>query len=164
MQKQQKALRLISDLLEERRKSHSEGCNKGDFLDQIVEDMGKEAFLTKEFVTIVMFGLLLASVEIVSATITLAIKYLLDNPSAVQQLTVSILIRIIIRFIFTLQNFHVFYMENLDFWLKFYQEEHEEILKKREGTNPGLSWEEYKTMTFTHYVSYASFWQLFPRK
>ena len=115
MQKQQKALRLISDLLEERRKSHSEGCNKGDFLDQIVEDMGKEAFLTKEFVTIVMFGLLLASVETVSATITLAIKYLLDNPSAVQQLTVSILIGIIIRFILHCKIFMVFIWKTLIF-------------------------------------------------
>ncbi|XWS28752.1 hypothetical protein CRYUN_Cryun25bG0098100 [Craigia yunnanensis] len=118
IKKQQKVLRLIRDMIEERRKSHSEGCKKGDFLDQILEDMGKEAFLTKEFVAIVMFGLLLASVETISATTTLAIKYLLDNPSALQQLT----------------------------------EEQEEILKKRDGTNPGLSWEEYKTMTFTHYV------------
>ncbi|XVF68903.1 hypothetical protein PTKIN_Ptkin11bG0038500 [Pterospermum kingtungense] len=116
---QEKAQRLIGDLIEERRQSFSEGCNKGDFLDQIMEDMGKESFLTKDLITPVMFGLLLASVETISATITLAIKYLLDNPTALQQLT----------------------------------EENEEILKKREGgTNPGLSWEEYKTMTFTHYV------------
>ena len=120
MQKQQKALRLISDLLEERRKSHSEGCNKGDFLDQIVEDMGKEAFLTKEFVTILMFGLFFASVDNISPTTTLAIKYLLDNPLALKQLTVSILIRIIIRFIFTLQSSHAFYMENLDIWFKIF--------------------------------------------
>ncbi|XVF68905.1 hypothetical protein PTKIN_Ptkin11bG0038700 [Pterospermum kingtungense] len=121
IKKQQKVFKVMSDLIEERKKSISEGFDdKGDLLDQIVGDMGKEAFLTTDFVTYVMFGLLLASVETISATITLAIKYLLDNPSALQQLT----------------------------------EEHEEILKKREagGTNPGLSWEEYKTMTFTHYV------------
>lgn len=93
MQKQQKVLKVMSDLLEERKKSISEGRSKGDFLDHIVKDMGEESFLTKGFITYVMFGLLLASVETVSATITLAIKYLLDNPSALQQLTVSILIR-----------------------------------------------------------------------
>ncbi|XVE79474.1 hypothetical protein DITRI_Ditri14bG0061900 [Diplodiscus trichospermus] len=58
------------------------------------------------------------NVETVSTTTSLAIKCLLDNPSALQQLA----------------------------------EEHEEILKKREGSNPGLMWEEYKNMTFTHYV------------
>ncbi|XP_021277835.1 cytochrome P450 87A3-like [Herrania umbratica] len=115
---QRKAVKLMSQLLEERRKSYSQGCNKGDFLGQIVEDMEKEEFLTKEFVVNVMFGLLLASVETISTTTALAIKCLLDNPSALQQLT----------------------------------EEHEEILKKRESTNHGLSWKEYKSMTFTHYV------------
>ena len=78
-------------MIEERRKSHSEGCNKGDFLDQIVEDIRKEAFLTKEFVTILMIGLFFASVDNISPTTTLAIKYLLDNPLALKQLTVSIL-------------------------------------------------------------------------
>ncbi|EOY33878.1 Cytochrome P450, putative [Theobroma cacao] len=115
---QRKVEKILSELLEERRKSYSQGCNNGDFLGQIVEDMGKEAFLTKEFAVSLMFGLLLASVETISSTATLAIKYLLDNPSALQQLT----------------------------------EEHEEILKKREDTSLGLSWEEYKSMTFTHYV------------
>ncbi|XP_021277834.1 cytochrome P450 87A3-like [Herrania umbratica] len=118
IKKQQKALKLISQLLEVRRKSYSQGCNKGDFLGQIVEDMGKEAFLTEEFVINAIFCLLVASVETISTAVTLAIKCVLDDPSTLQQLT----------------------------------DEHEEILKKREGANRGLSWEEYKSMTFTHYV------------
>ncbi|EOY33845.1 Cytochrome P450, putative isoform 1 [Theobroma cacao] len=118
IKKQQKVLTLISQLLEERRKSYSQGCNNGDFLGQLVEGMGKEAFLTPEFVSNVIFGLLAATIDTISSAVTLAIKCVLDDPSALQQLT----------------------------------EEHEEILKKREGTNLGLSWEEYKSMTFTHYV------------
>ncbi|KAB2095683.1 hypothetical protein ES319_A01G056100v1 [Gossypium barbadense] len=124
IQKKRKAIKLTTWVLEERMKGYSydnsaEGCNKkGDFLDEIVGDIGKEAFLTKEFVPFLLFGLLLATVETISPTTTLATMYLLDNPSALQQLT----------------------------------EEHEEILKNREGANSGLVWEEYKSMTFTRYV------------
>ncbi|XVF19941.1 hypothetical protein REPUB_Repub11eG0154900 [Reevesia pubescens] len=122
IKKQRKALKVTSKLVEERMKKYyndPKGWNKkGDFLDQIVGDMGKEAFLTKERVSYLLFALLFATVETISAIITLAVKYLLDNPSAVQQLT----------------------------------EEHEEILKKRENGNSGLLWNEYKSMTFTHYV------------
>ncbi|MBA0705439.1 hypothetical protein Golax_017631, partial [Gossypium laxum] len=94
IQKKRKAIKLTSRVVEERMKGHScdnsaEGCNKtGDYLDEIVGDIGKEAFLTKEFVPYLLFGLLLATVETISPTITLATMYLLDNPSALQQLTV----------------------------------------------------------------------------
>lgn len=64
------------------------GISKTDFLDQIVEDMRTESFLTKEFATHVLFGILLASFETVSSTIALAIKYLSDHPSLLQQLKV----------------------------------------------------------------------------
>ncbi|XWS71112.1 hypothetical protein CRYUN_Cryun03dG0110300 [Craigia yunnanensis] len=114
---QQKIIKLITELVEVRIKSYPEG-RKGDFLDEIVEDIGKEEFLTKEFVIYVIFGLFFASFETISSTLTLAIKYVFDNPSVLQQLT----------------------------------EEHEEILKKREDPNSGLLWEEYKSMTYTHYV------------
>jgi hypothetical protein len=33
------------------------------------------------------------------------------------------------------------------------QEEHEAILKKREDSSSGITWEEYKSMTFTTQVS-----------
>ncbi|XVE79475.1 hypothetical protein DITRI_Ditri14bG0062000 [Diplodiscus trichospermus] len=116
--KQQKALKLVTQLVEERRKSYSQGSRKGDFLDQLVEDMGKEAILTKDFVHFIVFGILFATIEIISLSFNLAAKFLLDNPSLLQQLT----------------------------------EEHEAILKNREDASCGLSWEEYKSMTFTHYV------------
>ncbi|PPD79696.1 hypothetical protein GOBAR_DD23386 [Gossypium barbadense] len=91
--KKRKAIKLTTWVLEERMKGYSydnsaEGCNKkGDFLDEVIGDIGKEAFLTKEFVPYLLFGLLLATVETISPTVTLATMYLLDNPSALQQLT-----------------------------------------------------------------------------
>ncbi|MFQ6621194.1 hypothetical protein Gotur_003016 [Gossypium turneri] len=94
IQKKRKAIKLTTWVLEERMKGYSydnsaEGCNKkGDFLDEVIEDIGKEAFFTKEFVSFLLFGLLVATVETISPTVTLATMYLLDNPSALQQLTV----------------------------------------------------------------------------
>ncbi|KAK8706257.1 hypothetical protein V6N13_049830 [Hibiscus sabdariffa] len=118
VQKQRKGRRLASRVLEERMKASSCSNKNGDFLDQLVEDIGKEEFLTKETVPFLLFGLIVATVESLSPAITLATMYLLDNPSAFQELT----------------------------------EEHEKILNKREDGSSGLVWEEYKSMTFTHYV------------
>ncbi|MBA0792016.1 hypothetical protein Gohar_016548, partial [Gossypium harknessii] len=86
--KKRKAIKLTTWVLEERMKGYSydnsaEGCNKeGDFLDEVIGDIGKEAFFTKEFVSFLLFGLLVATVETISPTVTLATMYLLDNPSA----------------------------------------------------------------------------------
>ena len=51
--------------------------------------MKTETFLTDNFVIYMMFGLLLASFETISSTLTLAIKLINDHPKVVQQLTVS---------------------------------------------------------------------------
>ncbi|XP_021674757.2 cytochrome P450 87A3-like [Hevea brasiliensis] len=113
---QKRIIKLIAGVLEERRRSPRK--QKEDLLDQVVEDMKKETFLTDDFAIYMMFGLLLASFETISSTLALAIKFLTDNPSVVERLT----------------------------------EEHEAILKNRGNANSGLSWEEYKSMTYTHHV------------
>ena len=87
-QNQKEAIKLMREIMEERRSS-LENC-KEDFLQQVVDDMGKEKFLTDDFVVHLMFGLLLASFETISSTLTLAIILLSDHPSAVQQLAVNI--------------------------------------------------------------------------
>ena len=74
-------------MLEERKRNPE--LRKGDFLDLVVADMKTETFLTDNFVIYMMFGLLLASFETISSTLTLAIKLINDNPKVVQQLTVS---------------------------------------------------------------------------
>ncbi|KAK9990278.1 hypothetical protein SO802_025263 [Lithocarpus litseifolius] len=91
---------------------------KRDFLDQILADMKTETFLTDKFVIYMMFGLLLASFETISSTLTLAIMLINENPKVIRELT----------------------------------EEHEAILKNKEDVNYGLTWKEYKSMTFTHNV------------
>ncbi|RVW50972.1 Cytochrome P450 87A3 [Vitis vinifera] len=84
----------------------------------MIDDMKKEKFLSDDFVVFVMFGILFASFETISSTLTLAIKLLIEHPLVMQQLI----------------------------------EEHEAILKNREDPNSGISWKEYKSMTFTHQV------------
>ncbi|KAG7966912.1 hypothetical protein I3843_08G073200 [Carya illinoinensis] len=116
LQNQKTAVKIITNTLEERKRNPE--IRKGDFLDQILADMKTESFLTEKFITYMMFGLMLASFETISATLTLAIKLITDNPKVLQELT----------------------------------EEHEAILNSREDADSGLTWKEYKSMTFTHNV------------
>ncbi|GMY34189.1 cytochrome P450 87A3-like [Fagus crenata] len=116
LQNQKKAINLITSVLEERKQNPE--LRKGDFLDQILADMKTETFLNDNFITYMMFGLLLASFETISSTLTLAIKLINDHPKVIQELT----------------------------------EEHEAIIKNRENANSGLTWKEYRSMTFTHNV------------
>ncbi|XP_030937236.1 cytochrome P450 87A3-like isoform X1 [Quercus lobata] len=116
LQNRQKLVNLMTKIYEERKRNPEIG--KGDFLDQILMDMKTETFLTDKFIIYVMFGILLASFETMSSTLTLAIMLLSDKPKMVKELT----------------------------------EEHEAILKSREDANSGLTWKEYKSMTFTHNV------------
>ncbi|TYH80698.1 hypothetical protein ES332_D03G149200v1 [Gossypium tomentosum] len=85
LKKKEKALKLTSGVLEERMNLYP--TDKGDLLEKMVGDMGNEAGLTKQFVSHALFGLLIATIETIAPTITLAAKYLLDNPSALQHLT-----------------------------------------------------------------------------
>ncbi|KAF2324776.1 hypothetical protein GH714_016745 [Hevea brasiliensis] len=85
LKNQKKAIKIITETLEERRNNPE--IHKGDFLDQIVEDMKKDSFWTEEFAIYMMFGLLLASFETISSTLALTMKFLTDNPSVVQKLT-----------------------------------------------------------------------------
>ncbi|KAG4207136.1 hypothetical protein ERO13_A03G047901v2 [Gossypium hirsutum] len=89
-----RALKLTSGVLEERMNLYP--TDKGDLLEKMVGDMGNEAGLTKQFVSHALFGLLIATIETIAPTITLAAK--------------------------------------------------------REDAKSGVSWDDYKSMTFTHYV------------
>lgn len=126
MQNQKRAIKLITDLLEERRSNP--GIRKGDFLDQIVEDMQRENFWTDEFAIYMMFGLLLASFETISSTLALAIKFLTDHPPVVQKLTASKL-----KITETLENKLLMKIDSVPS-----QVEHERILERRKGTDSGL--------------------------
>ena len=80
-------MKLIRDVLKEKKASSK--TLEGDFLDQMVDDMKNEKFLSDDFVVFVVFGFLLASFETISATLTLAVKLLIENPSVMQELIVS---------------------------------------------------------------------------
>lgn len=59
----------------------------GDFLDQALNDMASEKFLTEDFIAELSFGILFAAFESVSTTLTLAIKFLAENPLVLEELT-----------------------------------------------------------------------------
>lgn len=76
-------------MIQERR-AHPEK-RRGDFLDQILDDMKHQTFLTDNSVPFITFGLLLGTVEtIMSSTITLTIKLLIEHPLLVEELMVRI--------------------------------------------------------------------------
>ena len=63
---------------------------RGDFLDHAIEDMKTEKFLTEDFIAQLMFGILFASFEPISAVLVLTFKFLSEHPSILEELTVRI--------------------------------------------------------------------------
>ena len=63
---------------------------RGDFLDQAIDDMETEKFLTVDFILQLMFGILFASFESMSTTLTLTFKFLSENPRVVEELAVCV--------------------------------------------------------------------------
>ena len=61
----------------------------GDFLEHALEDVNTEKFLTEDFILQIMFGLLFASSESTSMTLTLVFKFLSENPRVLGKLEVS---------------------------------------------------------------------------
>ncbi|KAF3496800.1 hypothetical protein DY000_02057795 [Brassica cretica] len=112
------AMKMLRNMLQERRKKPRK--NPSDFFDYVIEEIQKEGtILTEEIALDLMFVLLFASFETTSLALTLAIKFLSDDPEVLKRLT----------------------------------EEHEAILKNREDAESGLTWEEYKSMTYTFQVA-----------
>ncbi|CAN0905733.1 Cytochrome P450 87A3 [Linum grandiflorum] len=83
---QKKLMAIIADTLESRKRFPRE--KREDYLDDIMEMMPKEDFLTDKFVVFVMFAILFASFETISSTIVIAIKFLSDHPLMIQKLQV----------------------------------------------------------------------------
>lgn len=86
---QKKLVNMFKALVKERRQAAATAAAaRGDFLDQALRDIENEQFLTEEFVVNLLFGILFASGS-VSGSLTLMFKLLAENPSVVQELTVS---------------------------------------------------------------------------
>ncbi|KAI3916459.1 hypothetical protein MKW92_005916 [Papaver armeniacum] len=59
---------------------------KGDFLDQVIEDMNTKEFLTEDFVVYFIFATIIGSFASISSTLTLASMLLTDHPAVVEEL------------------------------------------------------------------------------
>ncbi|KAL8263814.1 hypothetical protein R6Q59_021944 [Mikania micrantha] len=114
LQGRKKVMRMLKNMLEARRAKPNK--IKIDFFDYVLEELKQnDTVLTEEISLDLMFALLFANFETTSQAITIAIKFLTDNPRALKELT----------------------------------EEHEKIIRKREHPEAGVTWKEYKSMTFT---------------
>ncbi|KAF6156869.1 hypothetical protein GIB67_000409 [Kingdonia uniflora] len=116
MKNQKVVLDMIRSTLKERRVSPEK--RRGDFLDDIMDDMKTHSFLTEDFIVHFIFAVTMASFEANSSALVSAIKFLTENPLVVKEL----------------------------------KEEHEAILESRENADSGITWTEYKSMTFTSNV------------
>lgn len=93
-------MKMLKNLLNERRAMP--GKNRSDFFDYVLEELQKEGTILTEAIALdLMFVLLFASFETTSLALTLAVKFLSDNPSVLQKLTVC---EIITAKILSLQN------------------------------------------------------------
>ena len=59
-----------------------------DMLDQAINNMNKEKFLSKDFLVRWVFGVSFATFEVISIALSLALKFIVDNPTVLQELTV----------------------------------------------------------------------------
>lgn len=141
---------MLKTMLQERRAMPRK--QQSDFFDYVLEELRKDGTILTEAIALdLMFVLLFASFETTSLAITLAIKFLSDHPLVLKQLTVK---NFYIKFktIVFLHNLIVTNQQHTLNVSTFSQEEHEAILNQRENADSGLTWKEYKSMTFTFQV------------
>ncbi|XP_031399807.1 cytochrome P450 87A3-like isoform X1 [Punica granatum] len=84
LKNQKMGLKLMKDLMDERRAMPEK--HRGDFLDQILDGMKTESFMSDDFAVFAMFAILLASFEILSSSLTLALVFLTEQPMVVKEL------------------------------------------------------------------------------
>ncbi|MBA0689689.1 hypothetical protein Goari_007406 [Gossypium aridum] len=86
LQGRKNAMKMLKDLLNERRSMPRK--HQSDFFNFVLEELQKEGTILTEAIALdLMFVLLFASFETTSLALTLAIKFLSDNPSVLNTLT-----------------------------------------------------------------------------
>uniref|UniRef100_A0ACD5ZFQ6 Uncharacterized protein n=1 Tax=Avena sativa TaxID=4498 RepID=A0ACD5ZFQ6_AVESA len=86
MQGRKNVMKILRKLLDERKKSPHQKSK--DFLDLLIDDLKEEKHLMNEnFALDLLFVLLFAGFETTSSGITVALRFLTDNPKALQELT-----------------------------------------------------------------------------
>ncbi|XP_048132229.1 cytochrome P450 87A3-like isoform X2 [Rhodamnia argentea] len=146
LQGRKNAMRMLQNLMQERQAMPRK--QPSDFFDYVLEELQKEGTILTEGIALdLMFVLLFASFETTSLALTLAMKFLSDHPRVLKQLTVCKILPFWLYCIsepIALKCWRTF-PKSLCLW----QEEHETILRKRDDASSGLSWKEYKSMTYT---------------
>ncbi|KAL5562735.1 hypothetical protein UlMin_032482 [Ulmus minor] len=85
LQDKKEIINMLKETLKERRLSPNTN-NSGDLLDEMIKDMDFEKFLTEDFIVQFLFGILFGSFEAIPTVLALALKFLSENPSAVEEL------------------------------------------------------------------------------
>lgn len=86
LQGRKRAMRMLKTMLQERREKPRK--QQSDFFDYVLEELQKDGTILTEAIALdLMFVLLFASFETTSLALTLAIKFLSDNPLVLRQLT-----------------------------------------------------------------------------
>ncbi|KAI4976978.1 hypothetical protein ZWY2020_050585 [Hordeum vulgare] len=87
MQGRKNVMKILTKMLDERKRASRQ--DSVDFLDLLIDDLKKEKLLKNEKIALdLLFLLLFAGFETTSSGITAALKFLTDDPKALQELTV----------------------------------------------------------------------------
>ncbi|KAL4384641.1 hypothetical protein GQ457_15G001970 [Hibiscus cannabinus] len=88
LQGRDKAMKVVKNMLQDRRRRASPKKQDRDFLDTIVEEMSKPGSILSEQTALdLLFALPFAAFESASSAVVLALKYLQSNPLALAELT-----------------------------------------------------------------------------
>ncbi|KAL1321824.1 hypothetical protein AAHE18_14G154100 [Arachis hypogaea] len=83
----QKIYKLLKNVMEERRKSQEK--HRGDFLDQLIKDMGAEHPMNEDQVIYFIVGIWVATFLTNSTILAIIFNFLSDHPSAIEELRVE---------------------------------------------------------------------------
>ena len=119
-----------------------------DFFNLVIHELDKpDTELNENTALDLLFLMLFASHETTFIGLTAILKFLTDNPKALQELTVSKLFGPDSRP--QIETVAV----ALIFFMRCFQEEHENVQKRRaDPDSDEITWEEYKSMKFTSHV------------
>jgi brassinosteroid-6-oxidase 1 len=139
---------MLREIIEERRASN---CPKNDMLDSLLEnDENSKAKLTDEQIIDLIIALIYSGYETVSTTSMMAVKYLSDHPTVLEELRVNILYQVtFLLFVFVNNSVH-WGVLSTDL-----QREHSEI-RKQKPSDYRINWEDYKSMRLTRAVIFET--------
>lgn len=143
---------LLKEILEKRKASPAD--EHDDILNHILRfDDNSNSQLTEEQIIDLLITIIYSGFETVSTTSMMCVKYLSDNPAALQELSV-------ISAIFFLYSFvsHI-YISIINSFFSF-QKEHIGIRKKKKSPEDPITLDDFKLMHFTRAVCESFLWSI----